>query len=328
MSNLYSCLGRFRRVVSVCTLALGLYVTSAHAQTFSPPSSSPPNSISSMSTSATYPTMVVDALGHINMAWIDSVSGIIFARYSDTSQSFVTMPVATNSVGAAFQPQMVVDPTGNIIEIAWAKPSATSGKFDVFVSRLTASGSTFLVIGTTQVSTNSVALVSAPRLAFVGAGVDVVWGNDGVWISQSTTNGLSFGRHLYLSATVAQDSGGPRIAVDSNANIFVAWTDRLAQDQGLSETTAPIPRGTPTAAGLSLFIRTSSAEITTSMRRPASVECPAGPPVPIHGISPAPTLKVRIQVTPMVITAAPMTVSTSFSIKTIICTCSGATMRL
>jgi hypothetical protein len=120
MSNLYSCLWRFWRVASLCALALGLYVTSAHAQTFSPP-----NSISSTSTSSSYPTMVVDAVGHINVAWIDSVSGIIFARYSDTSQSFVTMPVATNSVGAAFQPQMVVDPTGNIIEIAWAKPSAT-----------------------------------------------------------------------------------------------------------------------------------------------------------------------------------------------------------
>ena len=122
--------------------------------------------------------MVVDAVGHINVAWIDSVSGIIFARYSDTSQSFVTIPVATNSVGAAFQPQMVVDSTGNIIEIAWAKPSATSGKFDVFVSRSTTRAK-FSPATTKQVSTTSVVLVSAPRLAFDGAGVDVVWGNDG-----------------------------------------------------------------------------------------------------------------------------------------------------
>ena len=243
MSNLYSCLWRFCQVASLCSLTLGLYVTSAHAQTFSPP-----NSISSTSTTAAYPTMVVDAIGHINVAWIDSVSGIIFARYSDTSQSFVTIPVATNSVGTAFQPQMVVDPTGNIIEIAWAKPSATSGKFDVFVSRLTASGSTFLVIGTTQVSTTSVVLVSAPRLAFAGAGVDVVWGNDGVWISQST-NGISFGTPIPL-ATAAQDSGGPRIAVDKNANIFVAWTDRLAQDQGLSGNYCTNPKGNTNGSGI------------------------------------------------------------------------------
>ena len=118
MYSIFSCLGRFYWVALFCSLVLGLYVASAHAQTFTPPNSSPPKSISSASTSAAYPTLVVDAVGHINVAWIDSVSGIIFARYSDTSQSFVTIPVATNSVGAAFQPQMVVDSTGNIIEIA------------------------------------------------------------------------------------------------------------------------------------------------------------------------------------------------------------------
>jgi hypothetical protein len=193
--------------------------------------------------------MVVDAVGHINMAWIDSVSGIIFARYSDTSQSFVTVPIATNSVGAAFQPQIVVDSTGNIIEIAWAKPSATSGKFDVFVSRLTASGSTFLVNGTKQVSTTSVVLVSAPRLAFAGAGVDVVWGNDGTWIAQSPDGLMPFSEPIKLS-TAAQDSGGPRIAVDKTGNIFVAWTDRLAQDQGLSGNYCTNPTGTTNGSGI------------------------------------------------------------------------------
>ena len=243
MYSIFSGLGRFYRVVSLCTLALGLYVTSAHAQTFSPP-----KSISSASTSAAYPTLVVDAVGHINVAWIDSVSGIIFARYSDTSQSFVTIPVATNSVGAAFQPQMVVDSTGNIIEIAWAKPSATSGKFDVFVSRSIDGGVNFLPANTKQVSTSSVVLVSAPRLAFDGAGVDVVWGNADTWISQSP-DGLTFSAPIKLS-TAAQDSGGPRIAVDKNANIFVAWTDRLAQDQGQSGNYCTNPTGNTNGSGI------------------------------------------------------------------------------
>jgi hypothetical protein len=261
---------------------LGLYLTSAQTQTFSPP-----KSISSTSTSATYPTLVVDALGHINMAWIDRVSGIMFARYSDTSQSFVTMPVATNSVGAAFQPQMVVDPTGNIIEIAWAKPSATSGKFDVFVSRSIGGGVGFLPTNTKQVSTTSVVLVSAPRLAIDGAGVDVVWGNADRWIAQSLA-GLTFSAPIKIS-TAAQDSGGPRIAVDKSGNIFVAWTDRLAQDQGQSGNYCTNPTWNTNGGGLSLFIRTSSAEIITSMRRPASVECRACPPVPLRGIFPTRT---------------------------------------
>jgi hypothetical protein len=243
MYSIFSCLGRFCRVVSLCTLTLGLYVTSAHAQTFSPPIS-----ISSTSTSSAYPTMVVDAVGHINVAWIDNAAGIIIASSADGGLTFPTRGSIPGSPGAAFQPQMVVDSTGNIIEIAWAKPSATSGKFDVFVSRLTASGSTFLVIGTKQVSTTSVVLVSAPRLAFAGAGVDVVWGNDGTWISTST-DGITFGTPIPL-AKAAQDSGGPRIAVDKSGNIFVAWTDRLAQDQGLSGNYCTNPTGTTNGSGI------------------------------------------------------------------------------
>ena len=257
MYSIFSCLGRFYRVALFCSLVLGLYVASAHAQTFTPPNSSPPKSISSASTSAAYPTLVVDAVGHINVAWIDSVSGIIFARYSDTSQSFVTIPVATNSVGAAFQPQMVVDSTGNIIEIAWAKPSATSGKFDVFVSHSIDGGVSFLPANTKQVSTTSVVLVSAPRLAFDGAGVDVVWGNDGVWISQST-DGITFGTPIPL-AIAAQDSGGPRIAVDKTGNIFVAWTDRLAQDPNQNQAGNYCTNPTPTtdSSGTTVYTNTS-----------------------------------------------------------------------
>jgi hypothetical protein len=71
---------------------------------------------------STYPTIVDDAAGHINVAWIDSVSGITFARSSFTGQNFVTTVVDATSVGAAFQPQMVVDSTGSIIEVASAKP--------------------------------------------------------------------------------------------------------------------------------------------------------------------------------------------------------------
>ena len=172
MSNLYSRLWRFCRVVSLCTLALGLDVTSAGAQTFSPP-----KSISSAVSNSAYPAMAVDALGHIHIAWIDSAVGITVASSTD-GQTFLTGGIVPGSLGATFQPQMVVDSTGNIIEIAWAKPSATSTAtnqiFDVFVSGSTDGGATFLPQIPTPVST-SVKLVSAPRLAFVGAGVGRVF---------------------------------------------------------------------------------------------------------------------------------------------------------
>jgi hypothetical protein len=246
MYSIFSCLGRFCGVVSLCTLTLGLYVTSAHAQTFSPP-----KSISSAVSNSAYPAMVVDAVGHINVAWIDSAAGIIIASSADGGLTFPTRGSIPGSPGAAFQPQMVVDSTGNIIEIAWAKPSTgstpTNPIFDVFVSRSIDGGATFLPQILTPVST-SVKLVSAPRLAFVGTGVDVVWGNDGTWISTST-DGTSFGTPIPL-AKAAQDSGGPRIAVDKNANIFVAWTDRLAQDQGLSGNYCTNPTGNTNSSGI------------------------------------------------------------------------------
>src|SRR5579859_737291 len=258
MSNIFSCLGRFCRVASVCTLVLGLYVTSAQAQTFTPLPNAPPRTISSAVSNSTYPTVVDDAAGHINVAWIDSVSGITFARSSFTGQNFVTTLVGAISVGAAFQPQMVVDSTGSIIEIAWAKPSAGSTPsnqiFDVFVSGSTDGGATFLPQTPNAVAT-SVKLVSAPRLAFLGAGVDVVWGNDGAWISQST-DGINFGTPIPL-AIAAQDSGGPRIAVDKSGNIFVAWTDRLAQDQNQPGNYCTNPTSHIDANGNTVFTNTS-----------------------------------------------------------------------
>jgi len=258
MSNLFSCLGRFCRVASICTLAVGLYVTSAHAQSFTPPPNAPPRAISSAVSNSTYPTIVDDAVGHIHIAWIDSTVGITLASSADFGQTFLPGGIVPGSLGAAFQPQMVVDSTGSIIEIAWAKPTpgtaAPNLTFDVFVSRSIDGGANFI---STPVSTASVKLVSAPRLAFVGAGVDVVWGNDGAWISQST-DGITFGTPIPL-AIAAQDSGGPRIAVDKSGNIFVAWTDRLAQDpnQPASGNYCTNPTSHIDASGITVFDNTS-----------------------------------------------------------------------
>ena len=175
--------------------------------------------------------MIVDVNGNINAAWIDSVGGINFARFTNGGQVFPV--VIANSVGAAFQPQIVVDSTGLIIEIAWAKPSIAASAppktFDVLLSRSIDGGLTFI---TKQVSTTPVKLVGSPRLAFNGAGIVVVWGNTESWITQSP-DGVIFPNaptNLSLSNT-PQDSGGPRVAVDKNGNVFVAWTDRLAEDQ-------------------------------------------------------------------------------------------------
>ena len=238
---------RFHRVAAVASLALVFCISVAQAQVLSPPQNISGNTTSNSS----YPSMAADVNGNIDVAWIDSVSGINFARFTTASQSFTSPPVPVSplSVGAAFQPQMVVDSTGLIIEIAWAKPSiaasASSGTFDVLLSRSIDGGLNFI---TKQVSTTPVKLVDSPRLAFDGAGVVVVWGNTESWIIQSP-NGVTFPPLAVNLATAPQDSGGPRVAVDKNGNIFVAWTDRLAEDQNQSGNYCTNLTGTTDANG-------------------------------------------------------------------------------
>jgi hypothetical protein len=232
-----------RYQAAVCGIVFALCGAAAKAQVFSQPQ---PQGISNSTRNSSYPAMVADAAGNIDVAWVDSTSGINFSRSTNSGASFSAAVTIPSSAGAAFQPQMVVDPTGTIVEIAWAKPSTAAGapqnSFDVFVSRWTSAVP--LAFTSVQVSlpTAPALLVDAPRLAFVGTGLDVVWGsrgswgssgtwiNSGTWISTSP-NGLTFSAPITLS-TAAQDSGGPRIAVDKSGNIFVAWTDKLAEDLG------------------------------------------------------------------------------------------------
>jgi hypothetical protein len=248
MPDIASCLRQSYRVTLVAAV---FCMAAAQAQVFSPPNDVSQN----LASDSSYPSLVVDAAGNINVAWIDSASGVNFTRPTNGGQSFLPPIAIAGSVGARFQPQMVVDSTGTIVEIAWSKPSSAAnaplGTFDVFVSRSIDGGLTFPPTNTKQVSSDPVILVGAPRLALDGAGVDVVWGNTETWINQSS-DGLNFPNpptKLSLPNT-PQDSGGPRIAVDRNGNIFVAWTDRLAEIQNrpgnycTDATAAPHARGT------------------------------------------------------------------------------------
>jgi len=226
-----------------CGFVMGLCTATAQGQVFSQPTNVSQNPASD----SVYPAMIVDSAGNIDVAWVDSASGINFARSTNAGLSFLpAVRIGNVSIGVAFQPQIAVDPTGTIIEIAWAKPSAASGApagtFDVFVSQLTIGA-----VITTPVST-AVKLVDSPRLAFDGTGVDVVWGNTETWISHSP-NGTTFNAPINLSIA-PQDSGGPRVAVDKSGNIFVAWTDRLAEDQNKQGNFCTNPTGTTNGNGI------------------------------------------------------------------------------
>jgi len=255
MSNALNGLRRFSTIARFC-IALAMTAAAAHAQTFS---------ISNLPTSATtgsasYPTMVTDAKGNVNVAWIDSAKGIMFARSTDgktfpTQVAVQVQPPAGAPLLPAFQPQMAVyqnDTT--VIEIVWAAPDPTSTPaaptYDVFAARSSNAGLNFVT--TLNIATvGGVPLADTPRLAFDFSGkVNVVWGKTGAWISQSQ-DGLNFSAVINLAPAVVPpnpplNTGGPRIAVDAANDIFVAWTDESNKNAtGSYCTSIEPPAGTP-----------------------------------------------------------------------------------
>ena len=139
MSRVVRQLRRFSWLAISGCVALVLS-TAAHAQTFTIT-----NVTKNSASKASYPTMVVDANGNLNLVWIDSVNGIMFARSSTTAggTTFGTpVPVAGSNGAAppAFQPQIAVDPIDTtVIAITWAaldpaSPPAGPAAYDVYAS--------------------------------------------------------------------------------------------------------------------------------------------------------------------------------------------------
>jgi hypothetical protein len=232
MCNVVKGLRRFSTIAKLC-MALALTATVAHAQSFS---------ITTLPTTGTdtYPTMVTDAKGNVNLAWIDSAKGIMFARSTD-GKSFPTQftvqaqPFAGASALPAFPPQMAVYATQtNVIVIVWAAPDPTSTPtaplYDVFAARSDQSGANFVT--STNLS-GPVALAGSPRVAFdFSGGVNVVWGMSNVWISRAPS-AVSFGARVSLVPVAVPQpvlhTGGPRVIASATNHLFVAWTDEEAE---------------------------------------------------------------------------------------------------
>ena len=145
MSRVVSQLRRFGWLAISGCVALALS-TAAHAQTFSITTVAK-NSASK----ASYPSMVVDAKGNLNLVWVDSVNGIMFARSSTTAGGTTVgtpVPVVGSNGPAlpAFQPQIAVDPIDTtVIAITWAaldpaSPPAGPAAYDVYASWSRTSG--------------------------------------------------------------------------------------------------------------------------------------------------------------------------------------------
>jgi Viral BACON domain len=176
--------------------------------------------------SSSYPDFLIDAKGNYDVVWTDTTAGVFFSRSSDQGNSFPSSVVIPGSAGAALQPQFVVDSSGNNVDVVWAQPSSVAGSYSVLLSRSTDGGQHFAATPT-PLTAAALPLADAPRIALEpSGGVDVVWGQNETWAIHSA-NGVTFPTPAVQLSTAAQDSGGPRIAVDSKGTIYVAWTDEV-----------------------------------------------------------------------------------------------------
>ena len=175
--------------------------------------------------SSSSPNFLINAKDNYDVMWTDVSAGVFFSRSTDQGNTFPTNVVIPGTTGAALQPQFVEDSTGNNVDVVWAQSTSTAGTYNVLFSRSTDGGQHFAA--PTSLTSASLPLADAPRMALEpGGGVDVVWGRNEAWAIHSS-NGSTFPTAPVKISTAAQDSGGPRIAVDSKGTIYVAWTDEV-----------------------------------------------------------------------------------------------------
>jgi hypothetical protein len=197
--------------------------------------------INTTTTASSYPNLVIDGAGNFNVAWTDSAAGVMFSRSTNQGATFPNNVAIPGSTGAAFQPQVVVDATGNNVYVAWAAASTTAGNFDVYVSHSTNGGASFPA--GTKLTLGPVPLADGPRMAVDSGGVvSVVWGRDETDITQSNNVGGSFFAPIKIS-TNPQNSGGPRVAVSSQGTVYVVWTDESNKSASGSYCGAPVVTG-------------------------------------------------------------------------------------
>jgi hypothetical protein len=176
--------------------------------------------LSNTTTSSTsYPAIVGDVNSNIDIAWLDSASGILFRRSTDGGRTFSTAKAIPGSAGASFQPQMIVDASGSI-DIVWTGAGGTTVLFSRSTDGITFSASPKLVA-----QNLGGVLISAPRIGLdTNGGTNIVWGQTDEYFSRSSDAGATFSTPVKLS-TAAGNISASRIAASSTGNLYVVWSD-------------------------------------------------------------------------------------------------------
>src|SRR6266850_1902747 len=201
----------------------------------------PPVNLSETLNSAFYsvPQIAVDTAGNISVVWeaddpfnLGNINlGIFFSSSIDKGVTFLAPQMISTNPSGSVDPQIAVDQDGNINAV-WAGTDPIDFNTDIFFSRSTDGGATFLPTPTPMNLSNSQGCSFNPVMAVDASGnINIVWEDtpdcrfitSSVFFSRSS-NGVKFSTPLSISKDLAS-SFNARLALDANGNINVAWED-------------------------------------------------------------------------------------------------------
>ncbi len=184
------------------------------------------------------PSLAVDTLGNVHIAWWDLTDyDILYKQWNASSSSWTsTEVVSTESTDDSSSPSLAVDSTGNV-HIAWVDYTdyASAGTdLDIFYKRWNSSSSSWTT--TEVVSTDNIDDSSSPSLAVDSTGnVHIVWYDWTDYAGSGTDPDIFYKRWDVATSTwtttevvsteSTAGSSSPSLAVDSAGNIHVIWED-------------------------------------------------------------------------------------------------------
>jgi len=208
------------------------------------------NVISTESTSVSeYPSLVVDAVGNVHIAWGDITNyagsgtgyDIFYKRWEVSTSTWTTTEVvSTESTSFAWHPSITVDATGNV-HIAWQDLTNYAGSetdSDVFYKRWEVSTSTWTT--TEVVSTESTGhSYELSIVTDVEGNVYLAWEDDtdygsgtdvDIFYKYWEASTSTWSTTEVVSTESTSGSNDPSITVDAAGNVHVSWRDYTNYD--------------------------------------------------------------------------------------------------
>lgn len=185
-----------------------------------------PVALSGSSVDSGNAVLAIDAFGNVDIAWEgdSGTMGIYFSHSTDGGATYSSpVNVATNTTGS-FVPQIALGSDGSV-NLIWEDDDSFGPH--VSFTHSADKGGSFAPAKTLSTGPGG---AFEGQLAVDGSGnINAVWldlstGNGDAYFSRSTDQGTSFSAPVNLSATNGS-TDNPRVANDSNGNIFVVWQD-------------------------------------------------------------------------------------------------------